>query len=119
MGNRPIPSFSLIHEDCCMETVLIAISVFGCALILAWTITYLVLAPITKRFLYRFIDIAKVPYLYMEAKTLAILWAPTLGHIVRVWDFLEEALGVEDRCASAGEVNSPEWLAVLNKELTK
>ncbi len=102
-----------------METVLTGIAVFGCALILAWTITYLVLAPITKRFLYRFMDIAKVPYLYMEAKTLAILWAPTFGHIVRVWDFLEEALGVEDRCASAGEVNSPEWLAVLNKEIRK
>lgn len=119
MGSRPIPSFCLMYGDWCMETVLTAIAVFGCALILALTITYLVLAPITKRFLYRFMDIAKVPYLYMEAKTLAILWAPTFGHIVRVWDFLEEALGVEDRCASAGEVNSPEWLAVLNKEIRK
>ena len=102
-----------------METVLIAISVFGCALILAWAVTYLVLAPIVKGFLYRFMDIAQVPYLYMEAKTLAMLWTPTFGYIVQVWDFLEKALEIEGRCVSAGEVNSPEWIAALNKELTK
>lgn len=102
-----------------METVLAIISVLGCALTLAWTVTYLVLAPIVKGFLYRFMDTSQVPYLYMEAKTLAILWTPTLGYIVQVWDFLEKALEIEGRCASAGEVNSPEWIAALNKELLK
>ena len=102
-----------------METVLIISSVLGCALVLAWAVTYLVLAPIIKGFLYRFMDISQVPYLYMEAKTLAILWTPTFGYIVRVQDFLGKALEIEGRCASAGEVNSPEWIAALNEELAK
>lgn len=102
-----------------METILIAISMFGCALILAWTVTYLVLGSIVKRFLYRYMGIAQVPYLYIEAKTLAILWTPTFGYIVQVWDFLEKALEIEGRCASAGEVNSPEWIAALNEEISK
>lgn len=102
-----------------MGTVLTVISMFGCALVLAWTITCLVLAPIIKGFLYRYMSIAQVPYLYMEAKTLAVLWTPTFGYIVRVQDFLGKALEIEGRCASAGEVNSPEWIAALNEELAK
>lgn len=102
-----------------METVLIVISVLGCALILAWAVTCLVLAPIVKGFLYRYMGIAQVPYLYMEAKTLAMLWTPTFGYIVRVQDFLGKALEIEGRCAAAGKVNSPEWIAALNKELKR
>lgn len=102
-----------------METVLTIISMFGCALILAWAVTYLVLASLVKRSLYRFLDTAQVPYLYMEAKTLAMLWTPTFGYIVRVQDFLGKALEIEGRCAAAGKVNSPEWIAALNKELKR